>query len=136
MRAARGSANGRGAEPSASIVRRLAREPAAAYLPAILTVSWCRPLRRRALSTARPPLVAMRARNPCLLIRLRLRGRYEGFISTPWGACSYALGRRAAKTGNIAAPQTSVNPRAPQPQRQRPFHAEAQRNRENFNSLL
>jgi hypothetical protein len=28
----------------------------------------------------RPPFVAMRARNPCLFTRLRLRGLYVGFI--------------------------------------------------------
>jgi hypothetical protein len=33
-----------------------------------------RPLRRRAASTARPPAVAMRTRNPWVLARLRLFG--------------------------------------------------------------
>ena len=46
-----------------------------AYLPPTVTTSWCRPLRRLALRTLRPALVAIRARNPCLLMRLRLRGR-------------------------------------------------------------
>jgi len=33
-----------------------------------------RPLARRALMTLRPPSVAMRARNPCVRLRLRLLG--------------------------------------------------------------
>jgi len=50
------------------------------YLPPILTVSWLRPRRRRALRTLRPLFVFMRERNPCLFERLRLRGLYVGFI--------------------------------------------------------
>ena len=46
------------------------------------TVSCFRPFLRRRESTSRPHRVAMRVRNPCLLMRLRLRGRYEGFTST------------------------------------------------------
>jgi hypothetical protein len=38
-------------------------------------VSCFRPFFRRRESTARPQRVAMRARNPCLLIRRLLRGR-------------------------------------------------------------
>lgn len=37
-----------------------------------------RPFLRRRLKTARPQRVRMRARNPCFLTRLRLRGRYVG----------------------------------------------------------
>ena len=44
------------------------------------TVSCLRPFFRRRERTARPQRVAMRARNPCLLIRRLLRGRYDGFI--------------------------------------------------------
>jgi len=44
------------------------------------TVNCLRPFFRRRDSTARPHRVAMRARNPCLLIRRLLRGRYDGFI--------------------------------------------------------
>jgi hypothetical protein len=44
------------------------------------TVSRFRPFLRRRDKTARPQRVAMRARNPCLLIRRLLRGRYDGFI--------------------------------------------------------
>ena len=40
-----------------------------------------RPRRLRRLSAFRPPVVFMRARNPCLFTRLRLRGLYVGFIS-------------------------------------------------------
>jgi hypothetical protein len=43
-------------------------------------VSRFRPFFRRRERTARPQRVAMRARNPCLLIRRLLRGRYDGFI--------------------------------------------------------
>ncbi len=45
------------------------------------TASRFRPFLRRRDSTARPQRVAIRARNPCLLMRLRLRGRYDGFMS-------------------------------------------------------
>lgn len=44
------------------------------------TVSRFRPFFRRRDSTARPQRVAIRARNPCLLMRRLFRGRYDGFI--------------------------------------------------------
>jgi len=44
------------------------------------TVSRLRPFFRRRERTARPQRVAMRARNPCLVIRRLFRGRYDGFI--------------------------------------------------------
>ena len=44
------------------------------------TVRRFRPSLRRRESTARPQRVAIRARNPCLLIRRLFRGRYDGFI--------------------------------------------------------
>jgi hypothetical protein len=44
------------------------------------TVSCLRPFLRRRERTARPHRVAIRARNPCLLIRRLFRGRYDGFI--------------------------------------------------------
>jgi hypothetical protein len=52
-------------------------------------VSRLRPFLRRRDSTARPHRVAIRARNPCLLIRRLFRGRYDGFIrvslqNEPW----------------------------------------------------
>lgn len=46
------------------------------------TVSRLRPFFRRRESVARPQRVAIRARKPCLLIRRRLRGRYDGFMVT------------------------------------------------------
>jgi hypothetical protein len=46
------------------------------------TVRRFRPFLRRRDSTARPQRVAMRARNPCLLMRRLLRGRYDGFMAT------------------------------------------------------
>jgi len=45
-----------------------------------LTASLFRPFLRRRLRTARPHLVFMRARKPCLFLRRRLRGLYVGFI--------------------------------------------------------
>jgi hypothetical protein len=39
-----------------------------------------RPFFRRRDRTARPQREAIRARNPCLLIRRLLRGRYDGFM--------------------------------------------------------
>ena len=46
----------------------------------IRTVRTRRPFLRRRLSTARPQRSAIRARNPCLLTRRLLRGRYDGFM--------------------------------------------------------
>jgi hypothetical protein len=43
-------------------------------------VSRFRPFFRLRESTARPQRVAIRARNPCLLMRRLFRGRYDGFI--------------------------------------------------------
>src|SRR4051812_33157887 len=51
---------------------------APAYLLGSLTVRLRRPFLRRRLSTARPHLVSMRARNPCVLMRRLFRGRYVG----------------------------------------------------------
>ena len=50
------------------------------FLDPIRTTSAARPRRRRRLSVARPALVLMRARKPCLLIRFRFRGLYVGFM--------------------------------------------------------
>lgn len=44
------------------------------------TVSRFRPFLRRRESTSRPQRVAIRARKPCLLIRRRFRGLYDGFM--------------------------------------------------------
>src|SRR5919108_1414787 len=44
------------------------------------TVRRLRPFLRRRDSVARPQTVFMRARNPCLLMRRRFRGRYVGPI--------------------------------------------------------
>jgi hypothetical protein len=52
------------------------------------TVSRFRPFLRRRESTARPQRDAIRARNPCLLIRRLLRGRYDGFIRLDPGKVS------------------------------------------------
>jgi hypothetical protein len=47
------------------------------------TVSRFRPFFRLRDSTARPQRVAIRARNPCLLMRRLFRGRYDGFMALP-----------------------------------------------------
>jgi hypothetical protein len=52
------------------------------YLLPIVTTSCARPCRLRRFSVARPPLVFIRARNPCLLIRLRFRGLYVGIMAS------------------------------------------------------
>lgn len=64
--------------PREALVSALDR---AVYFPPILTTSRARPRLRRRLSVFRPPLVFMRARNPCLFFLLRLRGLYVGFIT-------------------------------------------------------
>src|SRR4029079_10839923 len=53
------------------------------------TVSRLRPFFLRRDKTARPHGLAIRARNPCLLMRRLFRGRYDGFIrvflqNEPW----------------------------------------------------
>ena len=66
------------------------------------TVRRLRPLRRRARMTLRPPLVAMRARNPCWRLRVRLEGWKVRFMAfrrkvrldrPPWNPCSGPGGR-------------------------------------------
>lgn len=44
------------------------------YYLSSLTLSLCRPFARRRESTARPSLVSMRVRNPCVFARRRLLG--------------------------------------------------------------
>jgi len=44
------------------------------------TVSRLRPWLRRAANTLRPPLVFIRARNPCVLFLWRLLGLYVRFM--------------------------------------------------------
>ena len=48
--------------------------PYRAYLDPMLTTSRRRPRFRRRFNAFRPAFVLIRARNPCLLIRFRLRG--------------------------------------------------------------
>lgn len=50
------------------------------YLLPTDTMRRARPFLRRRERVARPPRVFIRARNPCLLTRFRLRGLYVGFI--------------------------------------------------------
>lgn len=50
------------------------------YFEPVETVRRRRPRARRRFSVFLPPFVAIRARKPCLLARLRLRGRYVGFM--------------------------------------------------------
>jgi hypothetical protein len=65
---------GRAYEPVGSRQARRSRQEPPCF-DGIETVSCLRPFFRRRESTARPQRVAMRARNPCLLIRRLLRGR-------------------------------------------------------------
>ena len=58
--------------------RRSRQEPPC--FEGIETVSCLRPFFRRRDRTARPQRVAIRARKPCLLIRRRFRGLYDGFM--------------------------------------------------------
>jgi hypothetical protein len=60
------------------------------------TVSRLRPFFRRRERTARPQRVAMRARNPWVLIRRLFRGRYDGFIR---GILSSEPGKLAGRVG-------------------------------------
>lgn len=88
---------GRAREPVGSRkARRLRQEPPC--FEGSDTVRRFRPFLRRRDSTARPQRDAIRARNPCLLIRRLLRGRYDGFIvfdpcqSEPWKLVGHATG--------------------------------------------
>ncbi len=71
-----------GAEPNANF-SWIALTPAPAvrgYLPPTCTTIRVRPRFRRRFNVFRPPALFIRARNPCLFTRLRLRGLYVGFI--------------------------------------------------------
>ena len=94
-------------------------DPTGAYdFAPTLTESWLRPRLRRRASVLRPPRVFIRARNPCLFTRLRLRGLYVGFIrlplstrTTPYGTndseASYPnRGPRVKADGRFAPPDT------------------------------
>jgi hypothetical protein len=73
---------GRAREPAGPRqARRSRQEPPC--LDGSDTVSRLRPFLRRRERTARPQRVAIRARNPCRLIRRLFRGRYDGFITSP-----------------------------------------------------
>ncbi len=63
--------------------RTTLRSQTLACLVGTHTESLLRPFLRRRFSTARPHLVFMRARNPCLFLRRRFRGLYVGFILFP-----------------------------------------------------
>jgi hypothetical protein len=54
--------------------------PPTGYFEPTVTTSRRRPRRRRRLRVSRPPLVCMRARNPCLFFRFRFRGLYVGIM--------------------------------------------------------
>jgi hypothetical protein len=70
---------GRAREPNGSrVARRWRQEPPC--FDGNETVRRLRPFLRRRERTARPHRVAIRARNPCLVIRRLFRGRYDGFI--------------------------------------------------------
>ena len=79
---------GRAREPAGSRqARRWRQEPPC--FEGNETVRRLRPFFRLRDRTARPQRVAIRARNPCLLMRRLFRGRYDGFIreflqNEPW----------------------------------------------------
>lgn len=54
------------------------------YFPLTETVNLFRPLARRRDKTARPSFVAMRARNPWVVLRRLLLGWYVRFITNSW----------------------------------------------------
>ena len=70
---------GRAGEPTSSRQARRCRQEPPCF-EGNETVSRFRPFFRLRDSTARPQRVAIRARNPCLLMRRLFRGRYDGFI--------------------------------------------------------
>ena len=70
---------GRAPEPMSSRQTRRSRQEPPCFEGSD-TVSRFRPFFLRRDSTARPHRVAIRARNPCLLMRRLFRGRYDGFI--------------------------------------------------------
>jgi hypothetical protein len=72
---------GRAREPVGSRKARRSRQEPPCF-EGSETVSRFRPFFRRRERTARPQREAIRARNPCLLIRRLLRGRYDGFMNS------------------------------------------------------
>jgi hypothetical protein len=70
---------GRAREPVRSRQARRCRQEPPCFEGSEMAICF-RPFFRRRDSTARPQREAIRARNPCLLIRRLLRGRYDGFI--------------------------------------------------------
>ena len=88
---------GRACEPMGSRQARRGRQEPPCF-EGSETVSRFRPFFRRRESTARPQRVAMRARNPCVLIRRLLRGRYDGFIGRPLQSEPVKLVRRMGES--------------------------------------
>ena len=72
---------GRAREPVGSREARRSRQEPPCFDGSEIA-SRFRPFFRRRDRTARPQRDAMRARNPCLLIRRLLRGRYDGFMKS------------------------------------------------------
>jgi hypothetical protein len=75
--------------------------------------SRARPLRRRALSTARPEEVAIRARKPCFLARRRLLGWNVRFIGCRFRGRSHRstpVHRRRSQGGNGNSHGTQLPP--------------------------
>jgi hypothetical protein len=111
IRAVRGRANPRPlAGVSPLFTARRGRGYCFPCLPPMVTTRRLRPRLRRAFRTLRPPRVAMRARNPCLLIRLRLRGRYVGFIGAIPGTSIHSKAQTAEYIGRAQNRQRSRDP--------------------------
>jgi len=83
-----GDATRGGQSKTARRPRGWVRLPHRCYFEPTLTTKRRRPRWRRRLRVLRPPLVCMRARNPCLFFLFRFRGLYVGIIGnhppSPW----------------------------------------------------
>jgi len=76
-----GDSTRRGESEPSRRPRSRARQTLGPYFEPTLTTRRRRPLWRRRLRVFRPPLVCMRARNPCLFFRFRFRGLYVGIMA-------------------------------------------------------
>lgn len=101
----------RQSEPARRPRPRAGQNPGS-YLEPTLTTSRRRPFWRRRFRVFRPPLVCMRARNPCLFFRFRFRGLYVGIMI---GHLLAAWLRLKISSQRYTACQVRVNPGSPVP---------------------
>jgi hypothetical protein len=92
----RAAQSGGGRSAGAGAQRGSGKQPARGREEQGHTLTLARPFRRRAASTARPALVRMRSRNPCVLARRRLFGWNVRLLT---GGSTYGVitGSRAAR---------------------------------------